>query len=300
MEYLTYEQLRELLTKLSWKRDVTYCANLGNAGDAVISTSAWRLFNQCGVTPKVVDFEYCETIKPGGLFIYSGGGNLVPSYDHARRALLHALRQPYEHIMLLPHTIRGHEDLLERFDHRTHIMCRDRTSYQHVRAVSPHAHVYLADDLALSLKPEWALSRLRFIRNRLRLAEPAKQRYKTWLTKIHSLAQNTQQITVLRGDVESARGSKSQGVNDISGLYCSTFTSRAEADLVTHDFFRLLERSSEIVTDRLHVAICGSLMQKKVILFDNSYGKNRAVYELSLKNRFPRTEFRTIAQLTAN
>lgn len=298
MEYLSHEQLRELLSRLSWQREVTYCANLGNAGDAVISTSTWYLFDQCGIMPRSVDFENCETTQPGGLFVYGGGGNLVPNYDHARRALLQAFQQPYEYILLLPHTIRGHEDLLKKLDHRTHIICRDRISYQHVKAFSPNAHIYLADDMAFSLNPAWALSRLRFMRNRLRLTEPTKQRYKIWRAKIQGITRNTRQLTVLRGDVESAQRGEPRGVNDISALYCSTFASRAESDLVTYDFLRFLDHSSNIVTDRLHVAICGSLLQKRVVLLDNSYGKNRAVYELSLLNRFPGTEFSGALQPT--
>lgn len=300
MEHLSHAQLRELLSKLSWQRRVTYCPNMGNAGDAVINTSNWRLFDQCKITPRVVDFENCNASLPGGLFIHGGGGNLVPNYDHARRALLQALQQPYEYILLLPHTIRGHEDLLKNLDHRTYIMCRDTASYQHVKTCAPHAHVYLADDMALSLRPERALSFLRFAQNRLQLSESEKMPYKRWRSSVQSMPHDDQQLTIMRGDIESARGKDAQGINDISALYSSRFTSRIESDLVTRDFFNFLKNSKEIVTDRLHVAICGSLLQKKVTLFDNSYGKNRAVYELSLKNRFPRTEFRTIAQLTAN
>lgn len=40
----------------------------------------------------------------------------------------------------------------------------------------------------------------------------------------------------------------------------------------------------EIYTTRLHVAIIGVLLNKKVHIFDNSYGKNSALYNTWLKD----------------
>lgn len=48
----------------------------------------------------------------------------------------------------------------------------------------------------------------------------------------------------------------------------------------------------EIRTNRLHVGIVGALLGKRVVLHDNSYGKNRAVWEHSLAGRFPDVEWR--------
>lgn len=43
-------------------------------------------------------------------------------------------------------------------------------------------------------------------------------------------------------------------------------------------------------TDRLHVAIAGALLGKSVELHANSYFKNRAVYQFSLRS-FPSVRF---------
>lgn len=45
-----------------------------------------------------------------------------------------------------------------------------------------------------------------------------------------------------------------------------------------------------VETDRLHVAIAASLLGKRVRIQNNSYGKNRAVYEFRLRDRFPNLE----------
>ena len=39
-----------------------------------------------------------------------------------------------------------------------------------------------------------------------------------------------------------------------------------------------------IYTTRLHAAILGALLGKKVVFMDNSYGKNRGFYETWLKD----------------
>jgi exopolysaccharide biosynthesis predicted pyruvyltransferase EpsI len=46
----------------------------------------------------------------------------------------------------------------------------------------------------------------------------------------------------------------------------------------------------KIDTDRLHVAIGATLLEKKVTLFPNSYYKNKAVYDYSLR-KFPNISF---------
>jgi exopolysaccharide biosynthesis predicted pyruvyltransferase EpsI len=49
----------------------------------------------------------------------------------------------------------------------------------------------------------------------------------------------------------------------------------------------LLANFESINTDRLHVAIAGSLLGKKVRVFEGNYHKIRSVYEHSIKERFP-------------
>ena len=60
-----------------------------------------------------------------------GGGNLVPMYDSTRLAFDRFLGKAAR-IVLLPHTVRGHEDLLARLDATCTIFCRDEASFAHV------------------------------------------------------------------------------------------------------------------------------------------------------------------------
>jgi exopolysaccharide biosynthesis predicted pyruvyltransferase EpsI len=52
-----------------------------------------------------------------------------------------------------------------------------------------------------------------------------------------------------------------------------------------------LKQYEEINTDRLHLAISATLLGKKVNLFPNSYYKNKAVFDYSLK-KFPSISFK--------
>ncbi|MDD5056121.1 MAG: hypothetical protein PHZ00_07710, partial [Candidatus Peribacteraceae bacterium] len=50
-----------------------------------------------------------------------------------------------------------------------------------------------------------------------------------------------------------------------------------------NNFLRIIAAKREVHTNRLHVAIAAACMGKDVHLYPNSYGKNRWVYEYSLK-----------------
>lgn len=52
---------------------------------------------------------------------------------------------------------------------------------------------------------------------------------------------------------------------------------------------KFLNSYSEIYTTRLHAAILGTILSKKVFIFNNSYGKNSALYDTWLKD-FPNVQ----------
>jgi exopolysaccharide biosynthesis predicted pyruvyltransferase EpsI len=56
-------------------------------------------------------------------------------------------------------------------------------------------------------------------------------------------------------------------------------------------FIELISKNKIIFTDRLHVAIIGSLMNKIVHFYSGAYFKNKAVYLSSMKYNFPKTIF---------
>ncbi len=56
-------------------------------------------------------------------------------------------------------------------------------------------------------------------------------------------------------------------------------------------FFDVVGSYETIFTNRLHVGIAGALLGRRVHLFPNSYFKNKAAYEASLKPNYPNVSF---------
>jgi exopolysaccharide biosynthesis predicted pyruvyltransferase EpsI len=48
------------------------------------------------------------------------------------------------------------------------------------------------------------------------------------------------------------------------------------------DFIKHIDQYSTIYTDRLHIAIAGTMMNKEIYLYPNAYFKNKAIYKTSL------------------
>ena len=288
MQAPDFSALQALLAGLAASGRLRCQPNPGNAGDGLIASATWQLFERWGLMPKI---EAATAPARDDVFLFGGGGNLVPAYPDARRALEAALAVEVGTFVLLPQTIRGHETLLGRLDNRFHLFCRDVESHEHVRRHAPHAHAYLTHDLALGLDA-WRL-----------LAQPVQRwpwiaswrrarRYAKWHRALRGIQPDaTGRLTLMRADVESGQPGRWPKAQDLSSRYTSSFPSRAEADCVTGDFLRKLDSAQAVVSDRLHVCIGAALLGKRVTMVDNDYGKNRAVYEHSLAGRFPAVTF---------
>lgn len=292
---LSPAELGEQLSQIAGGRPITYRPNRGNAGDGMICAATWQLFDRTELTTQVST----RVGRGAGVFIFGGGGNLVPLYRDGANILREALAHDYERIVILPHTLRGNQELLSLFDDRVHVFCRDLTSLDLVSAHAPRAHRYLADDLAIALdveaalRPSWSRFTLAslVIRAPLWIKSRRRKRLRNWLRDTAEIRPAADALKLMRADQESTFSTEAARSQDLSGLYLSKFKSRVEAEWITRDFLRVLERASAVETDRLHIAVGASLLGRRVRMHDNSYGKNRAVYELSLRDRFPNLEW---------
>ncbi|WP_147550312.1 MULTISPECIES: hypothetical protein [unclassified Akkermansia] len=75
---------------------------------------------------------------------------------------------------------------------------------------------------------------------------------------------------------------------DISLYFMRVIDDIPHAFAYTRWLLKALDQADVILTDRLHVGISGALLGKEVFLMDNVYGKISGIYELSLRERFPR------------
>jgi hypothetical protein len=60
------------------------------AGDALIASGAWQLFDVLGLRPRVIP---TARVSQGASVIYGGGGNLIPYYPDCAHFLSQCMRQ---------------------------------------------------------------------------------------------------------------------------------------------------------------------------------------------------------------
>ena len=275
---------------------LVYVSNFGNAGDALIASAAWQLFDQLALRPVCLPIT---EVLPDDRVVFAGGGVLVPQYAAGERLLEEFARRPMARLLILPHTIRGYAELLAQLGPRCTICCRERVSYDEVRAVAKDSPVRFAPDLALRLDVEALRAGLsgRSLVGRLAGAvsvlysSPAR-RYRRWRRKLRRIrVDSTGSLAVYRTDRErSGLEPAAAGSGDISNFYGSDYRERFDSDRVSRDLLAVLDTARRVETNRLHVGIGAALLGKEVILHDNSYGKIRAIYDASLRD-WPNVRF---------
>lgn len=258
--------------------------NPGNAGDAAINCAAYRLFDRLGCAVEVVPADVPVARTRGRVLVHGGGGNLVPLYDAASRFIArhHA---GCARLVLLPHTIRGHESLLGALGGNVTLLCREVESFAHARRHAGAARVLLAHDLVFGLDPAAVAAD-----GRARGAGPTLGDLVRGLRAAAHRVRNAgraRELEAFRADAESAGHARAFRNLDVSGVFAVRDMSPAGAFAATRRTLAFLDRFERVRTDRLHVAILSALLGKAVELHDNAYGKNRAVFEHSMHERFP-------------
>ncbi len=280
-----------------------FLPNYGNAGDSLIALATYQLFRRLGLQ--------CKQLYPrralqdplpqldGAVLIYGGGGGLTPNYAHGTTVLeRHAER--LKRLIVLPHTVVGQEALLRRLGSRATIFCREPQTFQHVRAASPTCEALLADDLGLGLDlsdarriPAVPLVLLAWMRQRLtRRGAPGlrtnRLRLRDTLRRHLNHAANAgQSLNCFRDDLESPEGELPADNVDISAIYGFNVAPEIAARMSVSAMLAHLDAYEAIRTNRLHVALASALLGKRVHMYANNYFKNRAIYEYSLRERFP-------------
>jgi len=267
---------------------VYWYPNGGNAGDHLIGAATDVLFRSNNIRYKLIS-DANNFDSNGKVILYGGGGCLIPTWTAARNFIKmhHRLAK---RLVVLPHTINGNEDILGALGPNTTLICRDGVSFEHCQAAAPDAEILLADDLALSLKSKallgWRITRAA-------IAEP--KTYRTMLSVFRTFLDETrglEELTVWRNDAERHPSRFHGPIHDISRMFelKGGNGSVNQLRISAHFFLSAINRFPSVITDRLHVAIGGAILGKQVRLYNNSYFKNRAVYELSLRS-YPKVTF---------
>ena len=256
--------------------EILYYPTPGNGGDCVIQVGVYQALARAGVTFTPINLEMDVT---GRTVMLGGGANLTPLYRELRDALESHFLDRCSRLIILPHTIRGNEDLLARMDGRATIFCRDPESYIHVQRHAATREVHLDHDMAVHIDIE------QFYRETAQYTD-APDLFRSLVSREDQVFDADDRETVrpfFRTDGERAEHmTVPDGNLDISRTF-ELGTWPENAHKAVWCFFEAIRRSRHVLTDRLHVGIAASLLEKPCTFYDNSYGKNRTVYMHSIR-----------------
>lgn len=292
--------LTDFLSKLSKNENLYYKTNPGNAGDALIATGAYQLFDKHDLNIiSVSDNAFDATDK---IVLYAGGGNLVGIYPDAKR-FFERNHRTAKQIILLPHTVTKNEDLLASFGSNVTIFARENVTYQYLKKHAKNANVHIDHDLAVNLNIQEVLNtKVISFHNALfkrvvykLLNNPREKDIPSAFLMLENLffefrslfLRNINTGNFFRDDAESLLKELPNNNADLSQIYDYGTHSENVSLYTAHRLISYINNFKKIRTDRLHVCIAAALLGKEVEFFPNSYFKCKAVYEYSLKDRFP-------------
>lgn len=271
--------------------DVYYYPNPGNAGDSLLAYATFDLFRKLGIQYRLINKKSFD--PRGKTIIYGGGGNLVTYYSQARD-FIQAYHRDAKKFIILPHTLAGNEDLLNKFNENVDIIAREEVSYNHVKSNAPKANIFLAHDLALGLNVQKTLSdpplplKVVFVNVQLPVRIFVQSNYVQMKCLAQQLLSNrAKTLNCFRIDQEKSNIDIPDDNLDISSIFAYGTDTEMKAFYGSYRLLKFISHYNEIRTNRLHVAIAGGLLGKEVSLYPNSYYKCEAVYNFSIKGHFP-------------
>jgi exopolysaccharide biosynthesis predicted pyruvyltransferase EpsI len=134
---------------------VSFYPNPGNAGDSLIACATYQLFKETGVHYRTINRH--DLIPSGETIIYGGDSNLVENYTNARN-FIGEYHSKVKRLIILPHTISGHHDLISSLGPNVDIITREEVSFEYVKKINNTANVYIAHDVAFNLDVKYWLS----------------------------------------------------------------------------------------------------------------------------------------------
>ena len=292
--------IREYLTALNGG-NLVFVPNPGNGGDCVIASGTFQIFDEIDLQYKI--FNVRETDVKNSILIYAGGGNLVKPSTYSAQFVGKYHKQA-KRFVLLPHTIKEVDNLLDEMGRNVDLICREVATYNYARAQAKNANVYLAEDMAFGLNAHAFLQNFkvkipysipsyifkRYIQNQLTPSWAELGRMLSYKSRFAEAQKKIvrSEIQAFRLDGESARNGELPKDNiDLSAIFTFGATTRAGSDFATYLLLSVLSQCKTVNTDRLHIAISAALLGINVNLHANNYYKIREIYLYSLKDKYP-------------
>jgi exopolysaccharide biosynthesis predicted pyruvyltransferase EpsI len=259
-------------------KTVYFFPNPGNAGDSMINCTTYQLMRKIGIDFRLVTGN--DELENKIVF-YGGGGNFMEYYSNASDFISKWHRKAKQ-LVVLPSTVNNHQELLSDLGKNVDIICREEVSYSYVKKNSHKPGVFLMNDLAFKLD----VSQYRISRGGPTDNFRSQLNHSLVYSFSQYLVRNSRILNSFRGDKERTEIPVPADNIDIARVLESKDMSEEAAREVTFELLYFIDQFDQINTNRLHICISGILLGKKVRFFANSYYKNLAVYNYSIKNRF--------------
>ncbi len=273
---------------------IIYVPNPGNAGDGLIALGTYILFEKLGISWQI---GRSDGVYPDRSVVYGGGGSLIELYPRAID-FLKSNHPVCRRLVLLPHTIRAFGDVIAAMDDRCTLFARDKDSHAYLSGLGGTARTGLGHDMAFMISRDDLVSRRLdpgfLSRPGIRIA---------WLKMVTKILWHLRfrdsRLHAMRGDREAPGGDLPAANFDLSAMFSSGHLNGVSdahmsptACATTAKILQLiLERASLVETNRLHIAVLSAVLGRNLVMRDNSYGKNRGVYDHSMKDVFPDIAF---------
>ncbi|ACA84372.1 polysaccharide pyruvyl transferase family protein [Shewanella woodyi] len=283
------QELKRVLFELS-AQEFVFIPNPGNAGDSLINAASFQFLDDMKLNYKVISpREIKQTLKKGRsivdkfnlkdkVIVLGGGGGFTEHYPYSN-ALVSALDKQVKQLILLPCTIEGYQETLSGLSDRVTVFCREKVSFEYLNRVCNGPTIYLSHDMVFAAdftRIMAVTSSLSSIRNRIKAAKSRAQ-VADYIKRNGIVKLNALRLDEERSDIEVPTENM-----DMSALFSLGTKTKATNFYAAQEFLSHLDKFEQVVTNRLHVCIASTLLGKQVTFLDNSYFKNRAVFDRSM------------------
>ena len=274
-----------------------FWTNPGNLGDMLINYAEIQLLSRLNVN-FVVNMTSRQIDHPFNL-ILGGGGRFISPYMCGRDTY-ELLKSPnLKSCIMLSASIFGCDDLLDLFDERFTILCREARSFEYCIRRNNRARFVHANDMAFYIN----ISKVNFTRPTTEAMQELTnetetylgyqyQRYTTAMSRVWSSTRDAAYTykgkTVafyFRNDNEKQTYSEFTDFFhgfDLPLIVWADNERIGNIGIWCRIFLAIIDSTDIIVTDRLHVGIGAFLMGKTAYIYDNNYGKVSGVFNTTL------------------
>lgn len=251
----------EIIEFAKGHNEVCLLKNIGNRGDKLIELGTLEYFSRYNIKVNLIEFN--DTEKEGDLLFVSGSGAFYTDYCYNIINAIEKRYKKFKKIVILPSTFdlssQAVRDWASNLPDHVTVFCREQESYNQMREFSKN--VFMSIDMAFHFN-----------------FQPYKKN-------------NNGTLVCFRKDGESSLNTPS-----IKEADCSEDLSLGDSEDYK-SFLRRIAAYENVHTDRLHVCIAAALLGKNVTLYSNSYFKNKAVFDYSLRH-YPNVKFKHLDCIT--